>query len=707
MFEEEMASKRSIRDEEVFESAQNSLKHIKIYKSNTIYSACKAKTNRQAVEMILDFYGIDFDGLKNLDDLNNLYRETELSGEWWKNVRDPLICVRDNNEYIALIPSELHGYSYIDNSGRRVRISSENGAMFSKALNFCKKLPAEEITPRLFLNYITQFISKMDVIILIILNALAVAAGLLIPRITDILLEHNSDDGLTNRLYIAFLVMIAATIFSVCADVGIDLLKKRVLQRSSYNLRNAIVMRIMELNPNEINVTAKGRWMSIIYNMYNLTERILYTVPRILLLGVFLIFYTIQSYFYVGSSIVWIVVLIAVQLVIVRLLGNMYGKNCDKAAACHYREQDMYAMISRGLPKIQQMNAEKRIFAKWAEAYREYITNDSKKDRLNALSVDIPMLISKFITFSILVIAVTKQIDVSDFFVANMIVGLLTSCASELFSIAISLSACKTYWKNSEIILKKPECDERTWLPGFSKSILIDNLSFGYEDSDSLIIDNLNLRIDSNEYVAIVGASGAGKSTLLNLIMGNIYAQQGNIWYGRYRLTRETRYSITKNIRYVCQADTLIPGTIRENLEMCVGTVRDDEIWNILEKVDIADFVRSLPYGLDTKINSDMIALSKGQMQRLILARAIMSNPKMIILDEATSALDNISQKKIMDVLDGIACTKIVVAHRLSTVKSCNRIVLLKGGRIEEEGSYEELMSKKGCFYELVKLQEQ
>ena len=101
-----------------------------------------------------------------------------------------------------------------------------------------------------------------------------------------------------------------------------------------------------------------------------------------------------------------------------------------------------------------------------------------------------------------------------------------------------------------------------------------------------------------------------------------------------------------------------------------------------------------------------MIAFSQGQVQRLILARAIISNPKMLILDEATSALDNISQKKIRDALDRMPCTKIVIAHRLSTVKYCDRILLLEDGRIKEEGSYAELMDKKGRFYELVKLQE-
>ena len=153
------------------------------------------------------------------------------------------------------------------------------------------------------------------------------------------------------------------------------------------------------------------------------------------------------------------------------------------------------------------------------------------------------------------------------------------------------------------------------------------------------------------------------------------------------------------------QDDTLIPGTLRQNLALTSGHVTETDMWDALEAVGIADLIRSYPYGLDTSLSAFSNGMSKGQMQRILIARSIISKPKMLIFDEATSALDNINQKQIKNILDSMQCTRIMVAHRLSTIKDCDKILVMDQGKIVEQGTYDELMAQEGLFHELAKYQ--
>ena len=130
-----------------------------------------------------------------------------------------------------------------------------------------------------------------------------------------------------------------------------------------------------------------------------------------------------------------------------------------------------------------------------------------------------------------------------------------------------------------------------------------------------------------------------------------------------------------------------------------------DEAWEAAELADIADDIRSMPMGMHTVIAEGGVGISGGQKQRLMIARAVAAKPKILMFDEATSALDNITQKKVSESLDGLKCTRIVIAHRLSTIRHCDRIIVLDQGRIVEDGTYEELLAKNGCFADLVERQ--
>ena len=698
-------SNRRERDEWIFQNALHALENRTTDSANSIYCAEKARTNTQAVDLILGFYDLDREDLEFLDNLDIIYRKLKLSGNWWKTSSDPLICRMENGEYTALIPGQFSGYYYIDANGKKQKVNADNQAQFVNVYNFCKKFPNEEITIHVYVNYIRQFISKYDIVLLFALCIISIIAGVLIPGATDYLLNALSQDTITARICIAMLVMIAASIFPQLASALTQILCKGITQKSLYSVRNAVLMRIFETDREIIGKKTGVQLMSVIYNLYELTESVVTLIPRIATMLLYILAYSVVMAFYVKGKALWIVLIFVLQAIVIYPIHKKYRWYFSESLSNQDKEQNVFAMMMEGLPKIQQMNAEKRSFAIWEKSFENYVVNDSSKNKFFHFNAIIPRLSVNLITLIIMAIAVFSHIEMTDFFVLIMIAGILVSNVSELINTTIIVTGCRAMWEKQKFFLQDNHYVRRKKTVGVYGDIRIENLTFAYADSVK-ILDNLNLKIDANDYVAIVGLSGSGKTTLLNLLMGVIFSENGSIWYGRNRMSKATRYGITRHIRFVSQSDKLIPGTIRDNMEMFVKSVSDEEIWSILEKVDMADIVRKLPYGLDTKINAGSIALSRGQIQRLIIARAIISRPKIMILDEATSALDNICQSKVRETLDEMKCTKIVVAHRLSTVKHCSRILLLDNRTIVEDGSYDELMSRKGRFYELVKLQE-
>ena len=233
----------------------------------------------------------------------------------------------------------------------------------------------------------------------------------------------------------------------------------------------------------------------------------------------------------------------------------------------------------------------------------------------------------------------------------------------------------------------------------------LNNVSFRYNDSMPNVIDDLTIKIRSGQYVGVVGKTGCGKSTLVRLLLGFEKPQKGAIYYDGRDMQSLDPKSLRHNIGTVMQNGKLLHGSIFDNISISKPDLTLDEAWEAAELAGIADDIREMPMGMQTMICEGSGGISGGQKQRIMIARAIAPKPKILILDEATSALDNITQKKISYSLDSLKCTRIVIAHRLSTIRHCDRIIVLEGGKIVEDGTYEELIGQGGFFAELVERQ--
>jgi ATP-binding cassette subfamily B protein len=236
--------------------------------------------------------------------------------------------------------------------------------------------------------------------------------------------------------------------------------------------------------------------------------------------------------------------------------------------------------------------------------------------------------------------------------------------------------------------------------------IKLEDVSFKYHDSDEYVVKHLNLHIKQGECVALVGASGSGKSTVLNMIIGLLPKYEGRLLIDDIPLTELDLTEYRHNLAVVPQNALLFPGSVRENITYGLSGYTEAQFQRVLEMANINEFLKDLENGADTNIGEHGGLLSGGQRQRITIARALIRDPRILILDEATSALDNISEFQVQKAIAASVKdrTTLIVAHRLSTIRNADYIVVMKNGECVEQGTFAELVAKGGDFYELEKL---
>lgn len=234
-----------------------------------------------------------------------------------------------------------------------------------------------------------------------------------------------------------------------------------------------------------------------------------------------------------------------------------------------------------------------------------------------------------------------------------------------------------------------------------------DSVNFEYPKSDRHVLSDFNLEVREGECIALVGASGAGKSTVLNLAIGFNRPVKGQVRIDGVPMDELDMRAYRRHLAVVHQSTVLFSGTIRENITYGLPSVSEEKLAEVIRMTHLQDVIAMLPQGLDTPVGEHGGKLSGGQRQRIAIARALIRDPSIILLDEATSALDNESEYYVQQAMQQLikGRTTFIVAHRLSTIRNADRIVVMKQGRCVEVGTYDELMARRGEFYQLKQLQ--
>jgi ATP-binding cassette subfamily B protein len=307
---------------------------------------------------------------------------------------------------------------------------------------------------------------------------------------------------------------------------------------------------------------------------------------------------------------------------------------------------------------------------------------------------------------------VTKgRITIGDAVMYHAYFGMLIGAVQQVISVFPALAQGADAIRSLGEIIEAPEVEWNAGKPPapapVQGEIVFEQVGFAYAGGRGAAVEDINLRISPGETVAFVGESGAGKSTLVNLAIGFRLPTTGCVRLDGVDLRAMDLRTYRRQIGLVPQTTILFNGTVRENVSYGLEGISDETLWNILADANLADFVRSLPQGLDTPLGESGARLSGGQRQRLAIARALVRNPRVVLLDEATSALDAESERLVQDALARLARgrTTLIVAHRFSSIRHAQRVVVLHRGRIVESGTPAELMARGGQFFRLSQLQ--
>ena len=637
-------------------------------------------------------------------------RRIDLKDGWYKNAFGPVLAYKkDGGEPAAILPGTVRGYYYVDGeTGGQVRIGPKNAALFEReAYCFYKPLPQRRIGVSDLLAYIRNCISVSDVVYIVLLALAAVLVGKLVPHITQALTGPVLNGGNANMLIGVSVCLLCVAVSTQLIGSIRELILNRVQIKSGLAIQASMMIRILSLPASFFRQFSPGELLTRSFAVNQLCSLTLNILLSASLTSVMSLLY-ITDIFSIAPSLAGPSVLVILATVVFSLISSFVQMGLTKKVMEYdARETGMsYSMIT-GIQKIKLAGAEKRIFSKWLRLYADgakYTYNPPAFIKVNAV---LNTAISVGSTVLLYSVAVKNRVEPSAYYAFTAAYGTVTGAFTALSGIALSAAKVKPILDMAEPFLEaEPETtDGREIVTRLSGGIEMNNVCFRYGENLPYIVNDMSLKIKPGEYVALVGKTGCGKSTLMRLLLGFEKPEKGAIYYDGKDLNSLDLSSLRKKIGTVMQSGGLFQGDIYSNIVITAPELTPEDAWEAAEKAGIADDIRAMPMGMHTLISEGQGGISGGQKQRLLIARAIAPKPKILMFDEATSALDNKTQKQVSEALDAMGCTRIVIAQRLSTIRHCDRILVLDKGKVIEDGTYEELIAKGGFFAELVERQ--
>lgn len=712
---------RKLNDQELFEDSILRMASAVVGKEAAGSLTAGRIVTKEAVDDILKYYNITpVDIPHQVTDPDEqleyalrphgiMHRMVELSEGWYKDAYGPMIGYRaSDGAPVPLFPKPYRGYWFRDETGRKTTVNASNARTFSpEARCFYRPLPLRKIGVRDVLKYMQQSLSVADIALLVIVSILVTAVSLVIPNIVKILTGYVANTG-------SYAILWSLAAYLLCTLVSLQLVSatreiavNRILTKVSMSVVSAFMMRILSLPATFFRKYSAGELASRSTAAKGFVNLVISNVLSIGITAIVSLVYVVQMN-QLAPALLWpavgiIVATVGMALVTTIVQMRVSQKQMEFAAKENGKS---FAMIY-GVQKIKLSGAEKRAFAQWATSYTKSAELQYNPPLLLKLSGAISTAISLFGAIILYYLAAINGVQPSNYIAFFASYGLLTGAFSSLASVVKALAQMQPYINMMEPILKaEPEVsEEKEILTDVSGRIELSNVCFRYDKNTPYVIDSMNLKIGTGEYVAIVGKSGCGKTTLVRLLLGFETPEKGAIYYNGKDISGVDLRSLRRRIGVVTQDGGLFSESIFSNITISAPYLTEEDAWEAAELAGIADDIRAMPMGMQTVISEGSGGISGGQKQRLMIARAVAPKPNVLIFDEATSALDNRTQKQVSKALDSLNCTRIVVAHRLSTIKNCDRILYLEDGHIVEDGTYDELIEKNGLFAELVERQ--
>ncbi len=629
--------------------------------------------------------------------------------KWWNSDGSAILAfLKSNNQPVALVPGIWGRYWIVDPVKKtKMRATAKTVELLqTNAWVFYSPLPEKNVETADLLrislhrcsgNLIRLFLAGIPGGLFQIIPA--VALGFTVSIVTD--------SGVEEILYF---IGLAIVIFGLIAALSHILHYKSLMyikDRATSRIESAFWDRILRLPSKVLNShpTSDIALSGMTFQHFRNDERLPFIeslLSLIFLQPIFIYIYFIDIY--LGLV---MMVLCGISFIITVLVGSFQIKPLGKVIRSTQIVSSRLFQIIEGIVKLRIERAEDSAYAIWARDYRKQKRAEIELGLFTrhsqALSNSLPFLAGAVLCF-LFAVNNSPNIGIGDILMVFLVFltfqSVTTRFGESMGFLALDLKAMESL---------RPLLDAKTEVTfgrqpveHLNGDVLFDRVSFRYDPDGPLILDDVTIHARTGEFVAIAGESGTGKSTLFNLALGFDLPLSGAIFYDGYDLRHLNLKQLRRKVGSVPQTIRLHPQDIWDNIAINHEDSTTKMVWDAVRSARIEDQIKAMPMGLLTLLGTSGSVLSGGESQRITLARSLLGTPRVMLLDEATNWLDNANQAEVMKNLALLASTRIVIAHRLSTLKKADRIYVLKGGKVVQTGSFAELCATDGEFKDLI-----
>ena len=643
-------------------------------------------------------------------------RRIVVAGDWWRRdgpsfvgftaaERQPLAVIRqDRGRYVAVDP-RTNTRSTVDRRAA-AGIAREGVVLYAP-------LPNDLSDWRQTLRFLA-FGRGRDVRTIaaagILGGLVALGVPVLLGQILAEFIPRSDTAAWTSALVALVGIALGSTVFTIVQGLAILRAEGRLDER----LQAAIWSRLLALRAPFFRQFTAGDLADRANGVSQVRQYLAGASLQVAVSGMFSVFSAGLLFYYSVELALYVSAMLAVTFLLVAAFAYAQMRRHREAFTRRGAINGLVFQIVRGLSKIRVAHAEGYALAHWARLYSEQKHASFSAQRWAAwqeavMSVARPLIlvpVFAFVQAAMLPSAEEASFDLASFLSFNAAFGQFLGATLSLAVAATTVAGVLPLLERVRPILKaRPETAGPGVDPGDVRGdIEFANVSFRYGPELPNAVDRVSFRINQGEYVAFVGASGSGKSTIYRLLLAFERPDSGTVFLDGHDLAGLDPIAVRTRFGVVLQDSQLVAGSLYQNIAG-LTSLSEEDAWAAVRAAALEDDIRAMPMGMQTVVPDGGAGLSVGQQQRLLIARALARRPRVLLFDEATSALDNRAQAVVQDALRKLTITRVVIAHRLSSIRNVDRIYVLDGGRIIESGSHDELMLREGVFASLSRRQ--
>ena len=631
---------------------------------------------------------------------------------WWLGDSGAMLAVRsDDGAPVALVPGASGRYRMVDpESGRSERVTAERARTLARdAYYFYRPLPDDRpVDSGILLRHafhnlagdLMRFAAAGSLVGVVML-----APAVLLGMIVDDVLPSGTGRMLAELALCLALIAVTGALLQTLQGTALMRLEGRAAARAGAALWDRILgfpqRFFRRFTAGDLSVRAMA--------FQGLRDRISGIVANALLSVVFLL-PTFVLLFVYDAAAGWLGLgLGLVSLGVTLAIGMAQVKHHHRLFAVSRRLTGELLQLLNGIGKLRSTGSEGTAFAIWARGYREQKQTEMRIGRIEEHLVAFTTAAPLFAAAALFAVALREDggLGVGDFltiYAAFMVFyGAVATLGSSFSAVAAIVPACEQVSPIIEAVPESTSAGEPP--PELSGDVRLEGVSFGYTQAGPLVLREVSIHARPGEFVALVGESGAGKSTVFRLMLGLERPLSGTVYYDGYDLERLNLRAVRSQVGMVVQEASMQPGMVLDNIVGMSSELTIDDAWRAARLAAVDGDIMAMPMGMFTGVGESSATFSGGQVQRIMLAAALVRNPGILLLDEATNWLDNDSQARVMRGVEELSATRIVSAHRLSTIRRADRIYVLEDGQVAQEGGFDDLMEAEGVFRDLVRRQ--